>query len=123
MDGRGRCLDNVFVERLWRSLKYEEVYLHAYDSPADAKAGIDGWMAFYNETRPHQALDNRTPADDYSGANGRATPQVGYHHPRRYADDHPHQLDFNAVTASRCFSLRVHLSGDPPSETTSVTVL
>ena len=46
-------------------------YLHAYDSPADAKAGIDGWMAFYNETRPHQALDNRTPADVYSGANGR----------------------------------------------------
>ena len=71
MDGRGRCLDNVFVERLWRSLKYEEVYLHAYDSPADAKAGIGRWMAFYNDTRPHQALDNRTPADVYSGANGR----------------------------------------------------
>jgi transposase InsO family protein len=50
MDGRGRCLDNVFVERLGRSLKFEEVYLHAYDSPADAQAGIGGWMAFYNET-------------------------------------------------------------------------
>jgi len=62
MDGRGRWMDNVFVERLWRSLKYEEVYLHAYDGPADAKRGIAAWIEFYNTERPHQALGDRTPA-------------------------------------------------------------
>jgi len=62
MDGRGRWMDNVFIERLWRSLKYEEVYLHAYDSPADARRGIAAWIEFYNTERPHQALSDRTPA-------------------------------------------------------------
>lgn len=62
MDGKGRCLDNVFVERLWRSVKYEEVYLHAYDSVADARAGIGRYLAFYNDERPHQALGYQTPA-------------------------------------------------------------
>jgi len=61
MDGRGRWLDNVFVERLWRSLKYEEVHLKAYADGREARAGIGAWMAFYNERRPHQALANRTP--------------------------------------------------------------
>lgn len=61
MDGRGRWLDNVFVERLWRSLKYEEVYLHAYDTVAAARAGIGAWFRFYNEERLHQALGYRTP--------------------------------------------------------------
>lgn len=70
MDGRGRCLDNVFVERLWRSLKYEEVYLHAYGGVAEAKAGIGQWMAFYNEIRPHQALGSRTPAEVYAAGSG-----------------------------------------------------
>jgi len=62
MDGKGRCLDNVFVERLWRSLKYEEVYLHAYDSAAQARDGIGRYFAFYNDERPHQALGYQTPA-------------------------------------------------------------
>jgi putative transposase len=62
MDGKGRCLDNVFVERLWRSLKYEEVYLHAYDSAAEARAGIGRYLDFYNDERPHQALGYQTPA-------------------------------------------------------------
>lgn len=62
MDGKGRWLDNVFVERLWRSLKYEEVYLHAYDTGRAAREGIDRYLTFYNEVRPHQALANRTPA-------------------------------------------------------------
>jgi len=62
MDGKGRCLDNVFVERLWRSLKYEEVYLHAYDTVAEARASIGRYFAFYNEQRPHQALGYQTPA-------------------------------------------------------------
>lgn len=61
MDGRGRWIDNVFVERLWRSLKYEEVYLKAYDSIAEARAGIAAWIEFYNFERPHQALGYRTP--------------------------------------------------------------
>jgi len=61
MDGKGRFLDNIFIERLWRSLKYEEVYIKAYGSVAEARQGIGGWLGFYNEKRPHQALDYRTP--------------------------------------------------------------
>jgi putative transposase len=61
MDGRGRWLDNVFVERLWRSLKYEEVHLKAYADGREARAGIGWWMSFYNERRPHQALGNLAP--------------------------------------------------------------
>jgi putative transposase len=65
MDGKGRCLDNVFVERLWRSLKYEEVYLHAYADAREARVGIGGYFAFYNDRRPHQALGYQTPAAFY----------------------------------------------------------
>ena len=65
MDGKGRCMDNVFVERLWRSLKYEEVYLHAYASVSEAKSGIGAWLHFYNEERPHQTHDYRTPRQVY----------------------------------------------------------
>lgn len=61
MDGRGRWIDNVFIERLWRSLKYEEVYLKGYADGREACAGIAAWIAFYNGRRPHQALGNRTP--------------------------------------------------------------
>jgi putative transposase len=68
MDGKGRCLDNVFVERLWRSLKYEEVYLHAYDNVAEARAGIERYLAFYNGRRPHMSLGYQTPDDFYRGA-------------------------------------------------------
>lgn len=62
MDGKGRWLDNVFVERLRRSLKYEEVYRHAYDTGRAAREGIDRYLTFYNEVRPHQALAYRTHA-------------------------------------------------------------
>jgi putative transposase len=65
MDGKGRCMDNIFVERLWRSLKYEEVYLHAYATVAEAKAGIGAWLSFYNEERQHQSLGYRTPRQIY----------------------------------------------------------
>jgi putative transposase len=61
MDGKGCWRDNVFVERLWRSIKYEEVYLHAYDSVTEAKAGITRYLGFYNSRRPHQSLDGQTP--------------------------------------------------------------
>jgi putative transposase len=61
MDGPGRWLDNVFIERLWRSLKYENVYLYAYETGSDARAGIGRWIAFYNQARPHTALGGVTP--------------------------------------------------------------
>jgi putative transposase len=65
MDGKGRCMDNIFVERLWRSLKYEEVYLNAYANVAEAKAGIGAWLDFYNEERQHQSLGYRPPRQIY----------------------------------------------------------
>jgi len=65
MDGRGRAFDNIFIERLWRSVKYEEVYLHDYQTPAEARLGLGRYFAFYNHQRPHQALDYRTPAEVY----------------------------------------------------------
>ena len=63
MDGKGRWLDNVYVERLWRSLKQEEVYRRAYDTVAEARKGIADYLRYFNEERPHQGLDNRTPED------------------------------------------------------------
>ena len=63
MDGKGRCMDNIFVERLWRSLKYEEVYLKAYETVADARAGIGAYLRFYNDERLHQTLGYRTPRE------------------------------------------------------------
>jgi putative transposase len=65
MDGKGRCIDNVFVERLWRSLKYEEVYLNDYDDLVEARAGIRRYFEFYNSGRRHQALGHQTPASFY----------------------------------------------------------
>lgn len=65
MDGRGRALDNIFVERLWRSVKYENVYLHHYESPREAQAGLAGYFHFYNNERPHQSLGYRTPSEVY----------------------------------------------------------
>jgi len=67
MDGKGRCLDNVFVERLWRSLKYKEVYLYAYDHLKAARDGISGYFHFFNEERPHSALGDQTPGSFYRG--------------------------------------------------------
>ena len=61
MDGKGRWVDNVFVERLWNSVKYEEVYLHAYDSVAEARQGLQRYFQFYNQRRPHSSLDGQTP--------------------------------------------------------------
>lgn len=67
MDGRGAWRDNVFVERLWRSVKYEEVYLRAYGSAGEARASISRYLAFYNGKRPHSSLDARTPDQAYFG--------------------------------------------------------
>lgn len=65
MDGRGRAMDNLFIERLWRSLKYEEVYLHDYADGMAAYEGLRRYFRFYNTERPHQGLENRTPATVY----------------------------------------------------------
>jgi putative transposase len=65
MDGRGAWRDNVFVERIWRSVKYEEVYLHAYDTVSQARASIGRYLTFYNTRRPHSSLDRKTPDQAY----------------------------------------------------------
>ena len=65
MDGRGRWLDNVFIERLWRSLKYECVYLNAFETGSEARAGIGRWITFYNQIRPHATLGGKTPNSRY----------------------------------------------------------
>jgi putative transposase len=68
MDGRGRWLDNVFIERLWRSLKYECVYLHSFETSSELRAGVTKWVALYNAQRPHSALAGRTPNEAYASA-------------------------------------------------------
>jgi len=68
MDGKGRWVDNVFVERLWRSLKYEEVYLKAYETVAEARQGMTNYFRFYNRERRHQGLDRQTPDQVYEGS-------------------------------------------------------
>ncbi len=65
MDGRGRALDNSFTERLWRTIKYEEVDLKDYANPRQARQGLGQYLTFYNHERPHQSLDYRTPAQVY----------------------------------------------------------
>ena len=65
MDGRGRWMDNVFIERLWRSLKYECVYLHAFETGSELRAGLARWIGYYNARRPHSALAGRTPDEAY----------------------------------------------------------
>ncbi len=66
MDGKGRWMDNVFIERLWRSLKYECVYLNAFETGSEARAAIGRWIAYYNAERPHSALGDRTPKEAYA---------------------------------------------------------
>ena len=77
MDGRGRALDNVFIERLWRSVKYQEIYLRDYATVADVEEGLKLYFAKYNYERPHQSLDNLTPAKVYEWARGEAAAAAG----------------------------------------------
>lgn len=70
MDGRGRYLDNIFVERLWRTVKYEEVYLKDYETVPMARESLSQYLAFYNQERLHQALGYRTPQEVYCGTRG-----------------------------------------------------
>lgn len=67
MDGKGRALDNIFTERLWRTVKYENIYLQDYQSPREARQGIREYLSFYNQQRLHQSLDYATPAEVYFG--------------------------------------------------------
>ena len=85
MDGRGRWMDNVFIERLWRSLKYEDIYLKGYADGHEARDGIAAWINFYNHQRPHQALGNRTPMTVWREGN--------INHHRNTAVDMPLRLD------------------------------
>jgi putative transposase len=66
MDGRGRWMDNVFIERLWRSLKYEYVYLNNFQNGLQARHGINTWLEHYNETRPHSTFNGQTPSEAYN---------------------------------------------------------
>jgi putative transposase len=68
MDGKGRAIDNIFTERLWRSVKYEEIYLKDYASPREARHNLTNYWQFYNYRRPHQSLDYKTPAEVYYGS-------------------------------------------------------
>ena len=65
MDHRGRAFDNIFIERLWRTVKYEDIYPRSYETPRDARAGIRRYLDYYNNERPHQSLGYRTPAEVY----------------------------------------------------------
>jgi putative transposase len=67
MDGRGRWIDHVFIERLWRSMKYECVYLNAFETGSEARAGISRWTSYDNAERPHSRLGGRTPDEAYAG--------------------------------------------------------
>jgi putative transposase len=85
MDGRGRWLDNVFIERLWRSLKYECVYLHAFETESELQAGLKAWIGLYNARRPHSALAGGTPDEAYGTA--RPLPACGQATIREAHDD------------------------------------
>jgi transposase InsO family protein len=84
MDGKGRALDNIFVERLWRSVKYEEVYPNDYANPREARERLAHYLAFYNHEPPHRALNYQTPAEVYTGAGASAqqTANPTAEHPR-----------------------------------------
>jgi putative transposase len=84
MDGRGRWMEEVFIERLWRSLKYDCVYLHAYEMTSERRGGLTAWVGLYHERRPHSALAGQTPNEVYekqppSPAAGPAGPPAGLH--------------------------------------------
>jgi putative transposase len=95
MDGRGRYLDNIFIERLWRSLKYEEVFIKAYGAVIEARRSIGKWLEFYNDERPHQALDYRTPREIFEDE---ACEQVG-------------NASASLRDAQRCPHAHSHISG------------
>ena len=85
MDGVGRAFDNIFVERLWRTVKYEDVYLHDYETPAEVQLGLGRYFEFYNNERPHQSLDYRTPAEVYRAGRIVTPDDADYNGSERFA--------------------------------------
>ena len=124
MDGKGRCLDNIFSERLWRSLKYEEVYLKAYQSVAEARREIGKWFTFYNTERPHQALNYLTPQQFFAASkacahvdNARALPTSTQAHQSSQRKNSPDQKELiQSVIASQVMRREAVQpgSGSPP---------
>jgi putative transposase len=114
MDGKGRCLDNIFCERLWRSLKYEEVYLRAYETTKEARARIGQWFKFYNDERPHQALNYLTPRQFFAAAqpcayvdNASALPtSTQVQQPQQKRDSHEKEDLILSVVASRALRVK-----------------
>ncbi len=97
MDGKGRFLDNIFIERLWRSLKYEEVYIKAYATVAEARLGIGAWLAFYNDERKHQSHGYRTPGEVFAAAQ-----TCGYVDNGRTLTTYPQEQQQQTEKASIC---------------------
>jgi putative transposase len=105
MDGRGRALDNIFVERLWRSVKYEDVYLKGYSTMPEAQLGLTQYFLFYNRERTHQSLDYKTPDDVYRTANGGGARIVDH-----FKEQEKSQRDLETGAAPlRCASIGYHL--------------
>ena len=96
MDGKGSYSDNMFIERLWRTVKYEEVYLKAYRDGSEARAALADYFRFYNNHRPHQGLGYRTPASVYnSGCQDKpAVGQTAHNDPRKTAELHLNPVPF-----------------------------
>ena len=99
MDGRGRYQDNIFVERLWRTVKYEDVYLKAYANGLEAQRGLREYFRFYNERRPHQALGYRTPAEVFHGQPVEEEEDLK----ERRCSDQPALVSYEAVQESHLF--------------------
>jgi putative transposase len=120
MDGKGRCLDNVFTERLWRSLKQEEIYLKAYATIAEARSEIGAWFNFYNTERMHQSLDYRPPAEIFY-----RNSSCGYVHNATRCNTYPQLQKQKKVLEIKqeCYKLGIHFSSlpgekcQPPSST------
>jgi putative transposase len=114
MDGKGRCLDNIFCERLWRSLKYEEVYLRAYETTKEARARIGQWFKFYNDERPHQALNYLTPRQFFAAAQPCAyvdnasalSTYAQVQQPQQKGDSHEKKDLIQSVIASRALRVK-----------------
>lgn len=95
MDGKGRFLDNIFIERLWRSLKYEEIFIKAYNTMNEARKGINAWILFYNDERPHQALGYRTPRAVFE-----APEDCGYVDNASALTTYPQETHYNSLILS-----------------------
>jgi putative transposase len=127
MDGKGRCMDNIFIERLWRSLKYEEVYLHAYASVAEAKAGIGAWLSFYNEERQHQSLGYHTPRQIYDeglwGWGRSALPTVCASPASRASSETGEMLAFAHIPTGTTANRRIDQRGFEGKVTSALTAI